>query len=131
MKLGDKLYKYLSFNGFGSYIIIGIKTVPKCKMYEIECQACTDHEKCTMYVVKEKKGKYKFVCMTNDDEEENRHQQMWHDDDYFYSDLQEGRKALYELRIKEKKEQIVRQEEGLEGLNKALKDLEEHYQNIK
>ena len=136
LKIGDEIYKYLTFSGFAKYIVIGIKIVPKCIMYEIECQACKDHEKCTMYVVEDtEKGKYKFVCMTNnigEDEDGNeiKPQHYWHNDDCFYSDLQEGRKELYEKCIKQKKEQIEKQQKGIENLNKELNDLEEHYKNI-
>lgn len=139
MKLGNKLYKYLSFNGFGTYIVIGIKIIPKCKLYEIECQSCHGHEKCTMYVVREnEKGKYKFVSMTNNDGisvdeygDKAQTQHYWHDDDFFYSNLDMAKKEHYLKNIKYKKEQITKLEESLKIQKQSLLELEEHFNNIK
>lgn len=131
MKIGDKLYKYLSFNGFGEYIVIAIKKLKKCTMYEIECQACTDHEKCTMYVIKERgKEQYRFVVMTTDEETADE-QHIWHDDDIFYSNLIDARKAKYIKSLKSKRVEIERTEERLKFMNEEYTELQQHYENIK
>ena len=130
MKIGDKIYKYLSFNGFATYIVLAEIKREKAKLYEVECQACKHGEKCRLLVAKKSKGVYRYCSMVNEDEETNEHQYYWHDDSLFYESLIEARKSVYLECIEKKKKELEKAEKNLEATKKALAELNEHYTNL-
>ena len=131
LKLGDKIYKYLTFNGFGTYQVIGVKEVKSGFLFEVECSAC-DHgsTKCTMYVVEKDKGRFNFLMMTNDDEETRSEYRCWHDDDVFYSDLSEGRIAKYKTAIADKDKEIEKHRLIGNNLKEDRELLRQHLANL-
>ncbi len=133
MKVGDIVYKYLTFNGFAEYIVTAEIIRETAKLYEVECQACQHGEKCRLLISSNKeKGEFHFVSMVNLDEEQERKQESWHyDNNFFYSDLIEAKKSKYWEVIKMKKNDISKHQEIFERLKTELSDLEQHYSNIK
>jgi hypothetical protein len=130
LKIGDTIYKYLSFNGFGEYIVIAVKEMKECYIYEVECQKCTDHDKCTMYVSDEGKGIYKFLSMTNNNGEDDSPQEYWHNDRLFYSSLKAGKIAEYNKCICDRQKDIDERASLIERLKVELEELKQHLSNI-
>lgn len=80
LEIGDKLYKYVSFKGIFTYIVIGIRKYKEGDQYEIECQECTDHEKCQILVIQRDNNLFfSYVRMLNNDDEDDTPQNYWHD----------------------------------------------------
>ncbi len=133
MKIGDKIYKYLSFAGFVTYKVIAIKTTEKATLYEVECLACNHTPACTLYVVPILgRGAFRFVCMTMANDEESEEQEMWHSDEHnFYKKQNEAKLAKYQQEILRQYRQTQELEERLKQKQKQLKSLEEHYLNVK
>jgi hypothetical protein len=127
MHLNDKLYKYLTFSGFSEYKVIAIN-VSKVILYEIACQSCNHGDRCTLYVVKDERGdRYRFVKMTSNDEDHNH---LWHDDDFFYPNLGDAKRAKYKQVLSDKHEELANVQKQVVQIKKEITELQEHYKNI-
>lgn len=145
LKVGDSLYKYLQFCGTVQYIVIRKITSTEedatnkisCCLYEVECQSCQGHEKCTLLINKVKdKECFKFVEMTNNNGENDEKQDYWHNDSYFYSDKKTPKIEYITKRIQEIKEdikghnrQIKKLYETIEECEKTIEETQREEQN--
>lgn len=127
MKIGDVIYKYLTFHGFATYKITGVIKRKRATLYEVDCQACNHPDPCQLLVADVKGGRLAFAGMLNRDE---GHEQHWHDDDYFYKEVKSAQKAKYHEVIRNKKGELETAQKLVERLSKELVDLEEHLKNI-
>jgi len=133
MKLKDKLYKYHSFGRFAEYIITAVIRRDKLTTYEAECQSCSHGFKCRVLLKKvRKQDRYEFLAMVNDEDEEYK---CWHTNyefhEYYFLTQEEAKKAVYENAISGKKKDIEEHKDITISLEKELKELEAHFENIK
>ena len=129
LKIGDKLYRYVSPSGIWEYVIIGIREYKDSVMYEAEAQASSHGYKCVLLIAEDEKGAYKYVSLLNYDEDDD--QSYWHNDKKFctfwtnkylahkecYKSLLADEKAeihKLENQLKEKKDSVAKLEKALE-----------------
>ena len=95
--LGDKVYRIVSF-GVGAtihtYEVVEVREqIDGSFQYAVECESCSDHEKCLVLISKHEENSFRFIKMLNNDGQENdgyhnsRNFQYEHntDDGMFYS----------------------------------------------
>ena len=139
LAVGDKLYK-ATCTGLG-YAIFQYKVVEEriraeSAQYVVECQACSDHEKCLVLVTPVTDDTFKFVDMINNDGTDGeRDERSWHDtrDGVLYSLKKKSTAAMFltervawtKKEIKKSEEQIDRHEKNLKDLGLWVNDLKE------
>ena len=129
MKIGDNLYK-ATYTGLG-YAIFRYKVVERriraeSAQYVVECQACSDHEKCLVLVTPVTEDTFKFVDMINNDGTDGeRDERSWHDTrgGILYSLKKKSTATMFlKERVAWTKKEIKKSEEQIARHEKNLKD---------
>lgn len=129
LAIGDSIYK-ATCTGLG-YAIFRYKVVERrirteSAQYVVECQACSDHEKCLVLVAPVTEDTFKFVNMINNDGFDGaRDERSWHDtrDGVLYS-LKKKKTATMCIkeRVEWTKKEIEKSKEQIARYEKDLKD---------
>lgn len=137
IKIGDFLYKYLSFNGVAKYEIKAIITRENNSIqYELLCLACKHGYNCRLIVVQDLKYDYcRFVsmiaCGEEDEYENSKKHEMWHrDENMFYYTENEALLNMYENIYEKHKEQVEKNKEILEKSINMMEEYKAHCDNI-
>lgn len=128
LAMGDKLYKYVTFKGIFTYIVIGIRQYKEGDQYEIECQDCSDHPKCQLLVLqRDDQPFFSYVRMLNNDDEDDTPQHYWHDDSDKHPYFNDKKKC----KTYAGKQILKREEDLIEKLRKDIKAVETRITEIK
>jgi len=122
LKIGDELFKYQPLKGIWSYIVLGVRDYGDSVLYEIECQACNDHEKCRILVAQNDNQKsFHYVSIVNDDEEHEQY--YWHIQNEYYVSKNDCKRQAYKKEVEYKENRIKELEAQLKTVKDSLTEL--------
>ena len=122
LKIGDSLFAHVAMKGVFTYNVVGVRTYPETCAYEVECQSCSDHDKCRLLVVQvDNQSKFKYVCMLNDNEDNEQY--YWHSENEYFTSMSECKNAAYKKAVDHKRKEITTLELKLEEARKSLAEI--------
>lgn len=150
LKIGDIIYRTTE-TGMGrvsalAYHVVEIRESTDSVQYVIECQSCSDHEKCLILVNNHTKTTFRFVSMINNDgyycdefsaEDSyysSRDETSYHDTNdgvYFATTKHETTKFFIEKNIEIHKKEIEQHQKQIKFNEKSISEYEMFLETLK